>query len=222
MPQGQRRAPAHRVILPSWIPPDQPLYLNLAIRRRIRREFDPTGIFLNIPYSDRYSSLEVAIISTVTAYGLTPRMARERSRTEMRLLRIAELILTCQYGLTDLSYITRMNIPLELGLLLAFGKETFIASSRRYGALRTISDLNFSDIHYHEGRVRKLIVTLSRWIEQNCSKKRLKTDTLLQRYRRLRRLRQSLGDDFDRLRPQEISRLLGVAADEFQMRLPGG
>lgn len=221
MPQGQRRRPARRVILPSWIPSDQPLYLNQAIRRRIHREFDPLGIFLNIPYSHRYSNLEVAIISTVTAYGLTPRMARERSRTEVRLLKIIELILACKFGFTDLSYVSRMNMPLELGLLLAFGKETFIASGRRYAALRTISDLNFSDIHYHEGRVRKLIVALSRWIEQNCSKKRLTTDTLLQRYRHLRQLRLSLGDDFDRLRPQEITGILGVAEDEFRMRLSG-
>ena len=221
MPQGQQRTLARRLVLPSWFPPDHPLYLNQAIRRHIRREFDPTGIFLNIPYSERYSNLEVAIISTVTAYGLTPRMARERSRMEVRLLKITELILTCNYGFTDLSYITRMNMPLELGLLLAFGKETFIASGKRYAALRTISDLNFADIHYHEGRIRKLIVTLSRWIEQNCSKKRLMTGTLLQRYRHVRQWRESLGDDFDKLTPQEITRLLGVAEDEFQMRLPG-
>jgi len=140
---------------------------------------------------------------------------------EVRLLKITELILTCNYGFTDLSYITRMNMPLELGLLLAFGKETFIASGKRYAALRTISDLNFADIHYHEGRIRKLIVALSRWIEQNCSKKRLMTGTLLQRYRRVRQWRESLGDDFDKLTPQEITRLLGVAEDEFGMKLSG-
>jgi hypothetical protein len=140
---------------------------------------------------------------------------------EMRLLRITELVLTCNYGFTDLSYVTRMNMPLELGLLLAFGKETFVASGKRYSALRSISDLNFADIHYHEGRIRRLIVALSRWIEQTCSRKRLTTETLLQRYRRLRRLRETLGDDFDRLRPREITRLLGVAKDEFKMKLPG-
>lgn len=146
-------------------------------------------------------------------------MARERSRAEVRLLKISELMLTCNYGLTDLSYVTSMNMPLELGLLLAFGKETFIIARKRYSALRTISDLNFSDIHYHEGGIRSLIVALSKWIEQTCSKKRLTTQTLLRRYHRLRRLRQSLGDDFDRLRPDEISKLLGVAEDEFQMIL---
>jgi hypothetical protein len=185
------------------------------------REYDPAGIFLNIPYSRRYTNLEVAIISTVTAYGLLPRMARERLRMEMRLLKIAELVLTCNYGFTDLSYLTRMNMPLELGLLLAFGKETLVVSRRRTSALKTISDLNFADIHYHEGRIRKLVVTLSRWIEQNCSRKRLTTEALLQRYRRLRRLRRTLGDDFDRLRAEEISKLLGVAEDEFRMKLAG-
>ncbi len=204
-----------------WISPDQPLHLTQTICRRIRREFDPAGIFLNIPFSNRYTNLEVAIISTAYAYGLRPRTARERSRTEVRLLKIAELILACRYGFTDLSYATRLNMPLELGLLLAFGKETFIASRKRYGSLRSISDLNFSDIHYHEGSIRRLIVEFSRWIEQTRPGKRLTTNTLLQCYRRLRRVRHSLGEDFDKLRPNEITRLLGVAEDEFRMELAG-
>ncbi len=195
--------------------------MSSSVRRRISREYDRNGIFLNIPYGKHYSNLELAIISTVTAYGLTPRMARERSRLEIRLLKIAELMLTCQYGLTDLSYVTRMNMPLELGLLLAFGKETFIISSRRYSALRTISDLNFGDIHYHEGGIRRLVVALSRWIEQTCSTKRLTTATLLQRYRRWRSVRKRLGDDFDKLKPEELTAMFGVAKDEFQMTLPG-
>ncbi len=221
MPRQKRQDSVRAPTLPTWIPPDQPLYVNTAIRRRIRREFDPRGIFLNVPYSNRYSNLEVAIISTVTAYDLNPRMARERSRTEVRLLKITELMLACRYGLTDLSYEKRMNMPLELGLLLAFGKETFIASGRKYSSLRTISDLNFSDIHYHEGSVRRLIGALSRWVEGTCSKKRLTTHTLVQRYRRLRKLRRSLGDDFDRLKPEEIAMVLGVVRDEFQLTLEG-
>ena len=196
---------------------------NIELIRRLLLEIekndDPTqAVAVTV---DGYSPIEVAILSTVTAYGLTPRMARERSRLEVRLLKIAELMLICRYGLTDLSYPTRMNMPLELGLLLAFGKETFITSRKRYSALRTISDLNFGDIHYHEGSIRRLVVALSRWIEETCSGKRLTTETLLRRYRRLRRIRRLLGDDFDGLRPQGITALLGVAKDEFQMILPG-
>lgn len=221
MPKRKRTASRRSPLLPSWIPPTHPLYLNRTVREEVRREYDPRGIFLNIPYSAHYSNLEIAIIATVTAYGLKPRMARERSRMEVRLLRIFELILKCQFALTDLTYVTRMNMPLERGLLLAFGKETFVTSKKRYGALRTVSDLNFCDIHYHEGGVRRLVVGLSRWIEQNCSSKRLTTNTLLQRYSRLRQLRRYLGDDFDRLRPEEITAVLGVARDEFRMQLPG-
>ncbi len=149
-------------------------------------------------------------------------MARERSRLEIRLLKIAELMLTCRYGLTDLSYVTRMNMPLELGLLLAFGKETFITSRRRYSALRTVSDLNFGDIHYHEGSVHRLIVALSGWIEETCSVKRVTIPTLLRRYRVWRSFREYLGkEDFDKLKPQELTKLFGVAKDESKRILPG-
>src|SRR5574341_1115027 len=137
--EGQMRMLSVETVVPKEIiPPEQPLHLSQTIRSRIRREFDPYGIFLNIPYSRRYSGLEVVIMSTVTAYGLTPRMARERTRTEIRLLKITELMLSCKFGFTDLSYVTRMNMPLELGMLLAFGKETFIASGKRYAALKTV------------------------------------------------------------------------------------
>jgi hypothetical protein len=188
---------------------------------RISREFDANGIFLNIPYSSQYSSLEIAVFSTVTAYGLTPRMARERSRLEIRLTKIVELMLTCRYGLTDLSYLKRMNMPFELGLLLALGKENFIISKKNYSALRSISDLNFTDIRYHRGTVQRLVTELSRWIEQTCSNKRVRTKTLLERYRRLQTIRAKLGQDFEKLRPQEIAKLLGVVQDEFKMNLSG-
>lgn len=150
---------------------------------------------------------------------MTPHMARERAGMEIRLLKIVELMLSCKYGLTDLSYVRRMNMPLELGLLLAFGKETFVMTTQRYSALRTISDLDFCDIHHHQQSIRRLIVGVSRWIEQNYSSKRLTTNTLFQRYRRLRQIRRQLGEDFDRLTPQEIAKLLGVAGDEFKMIL---
>ena len=213
-----RRRPA---LLPSWISEGHPLYLNSEARSRIRQEFHGnSGIFLNIPYSDRYSNLEVATISTVTAYGLTPRMARERVRLEVRAQKIFELILSCRYGFTDLSYQTRMNMPLELGLLLALGKETFVTSKKRYSSLKSISDLNFGDIHYHGGSVRTLIKELSRWIEQTCSTKQLTTKDLLKRYRMVYRFRNELGEDFDKRLPQLISRLLRIFEQEFKAEIP--
>lgn len=188
-----RGARKRKPLVPTWIPADHPLFLNKLVRARIRRSFDPRGIFLNIPYGPAYSKFEIAIISTVTAYGITPRMARERTRMEVRLHRIVELMLGCSYGLTDLSYPRRMNMPLELGLLPVFGKDSFVMTASGHSALRTISDLNFCDPHQHGGSVRRLIAGLSRWIEQNCSPKRLKAKTLLGRYRRLSEIRERLG-----------------------------
>lgn len=216
----KHRTKAHKAVIPSWIAADHPLHLNATIRKRILREFDSSGIFLNIPYSKGYSTLEMAIVSTVTAYDLTPHMARERTRMEVRVQKIVELMLTCHYGLTDLSYVRRMNMPLELGMLLAFGKETFVMTSQQYAALKTVSDLNFCDIHHHGKTISRLISGLSRWIEQNCSQKRLRTKTLVQRYKRLREIRQRLGQDFNRLPPQAIAKLLGVVKDEFNVLLP--
>lgn len=150
---------------------------------------------------------------------MTPHMARERRRLEVRLQKIVELMLVCGYGLTDLSYVKRMNMPLELGLLMAFGKETFVMAGEKYSSLKTISDLNFCDPFNHQRSIRRLIAGLSHWIEQNCSTKRLTTKTLLQRYGRLRQLRKRLKEDLDRLAPQQIVKLLGVAKDEFHMIL---
>ncbi len=211
-----RRPP---VLLPNWYHSSHPLHLSPSVRRRILREFDPRGIFLNIPYSPRYTKLEVAILSTVTAYGLAPRMAKEQVGLEIRLQKIARMALSCGYGLTDLSYVGRMNMPLELGLLLAWGRETFVMSTRPYENLRTISDLNFADIHFHRGSVKRLIHGLSRWVEQQCSSKRLRATTLLKRYRQWQEIRRSLGSDFDRLQPHEIAKMVGIAEDEFSIHL---
>lgn len=203
----------------TWIGSSHPLHLSRAVLERIRKNFDPRAIFLNIPYSRRYSNLEVAIISTVTAYGMRPRMARERIRMEIRMLKIVELILSCQYGLTDLTYAMRMNMPLELGLLLAFGRETFVMSRRRYSALRAASDLNFCDIHYHEGSVRSLIAGLSAWLEEVYYPKDLTVRALLRRYRRWKKIREALGDMFDRLKPEQIAKLVELVEKPFAMKL---
>ncbi len=186
-----------RRLIPSWIPPDQPLYLGPRVRRRIRTQFDRKAMFLNIPYAKSYSDFEIAIISTVTAYGLIPRMAKERLRTENRLLKIVELILSCQYGLADLSYATRLNIPFELGLLMSFAKETLVICREPYAAIRALSDLNSSDANCHHGSIRRLIIMVSRWIEQVCIERRHTTQSLFRRYKRLQLIRRKLGEDFE-------------------------
>jgi hypothetical protein len=205
-------------LIPSWLPDHHPFYVSRPAARRIRRVFKPNRIFLNIPYASRYSNLEVAVLSTATAYDLHPCMAKERSKLEIRMRKIVELVLTCKYGFTDLSYATRMNMPFELGVLLAWGKETFVITSHPSRTIKALSDLNFGDIEFHRRRVKLLIEKFSRWIERTATAKRLTSATLLTRYRRWQAFRRSLGGDFDRLTPAQLANLVGVAEDEFSVR----
>lgn len=182
-----------------------PAYLPPAFRRQIRKRFDARGIFLNIPYAVRYTRLELAVIATATAYGLRPVLAKQQVVFDVRFKRILELITSCAFGFTDLSYEKRMNMPFELGIMMAMGKDCFIVSRRKYSGLASISDLSLGDIHYHEADPIRLVKGFSRGIESNCSLKRPPIVELVQRYHAFVRLRRALGkDDFDRLSPQEI------------------
>ena len=211
------RLPAVRCRIPIGFSDFHPCYLPPTTRHRIHRSFNRRGIFLNIPYAERYTALEVAIISTATAYGLRPVMAKQRVVFEERFRRIWTMILGCPYAFTDLSYVRRMNMPLELGLILALGKNCFITSDRRYQALRSISDLNLGDIHYHQRRPRRLIADFSAWIEANCTRVRIPLRFLIARFRAVSWLRlEHLGiDEFDRLDPMNISDVLDAATTKL-------
>jgi hypothetical protein len=205
-------------LIPGWLADHHPFYVSPATAERVRRGFRSDRIFLNIPYASKYSNLEVAVLSTATAYGLDPHMAKERSRLEVRMRKIVELMLTCNYGFTDLSYADRMNMPFELGVLLAWGKETFVVTSHPTRTIKALSDLNFGDIEFHRGTVKLMIEKFSRWIERTATTKRLTAGTLLTRYRRWQVIRRSLGSDFDRLTPAQLADLVGAAEDEFSLK----
>jgi hypothetical protein len=161
-------------------------------------------------------------MSTATAYGLVPVMAKQRPRFEGRLQRILEMIYSCAFGLTDLSYRDRMNMPFELGVMLAVGKNCFIIGKRRYSAIRTISDLNLGDIFYHEGQPKRLVRDFATWIEHNCTRKRIPLQDLQARFDAFVRLRRYLGsDEFDRLSPQEIAGMLAAVRSRLRLKLVG-
>jgi hypothetical protein len=201
--------PSVRCVIPAGLPSFHPCYTDPALRARIRRQFHRDRIFLNIPYAARYTTFELAIISTTTAYGLIPVMAKQRARFEVRLRKLVEMIYSSGSGLTDLSYTTRLNMPFELGLMLALGKNVFIVSRRPYSALRSISDLSLGDIAYHRGDPRRLIRQLAGWIEENCSTKHIELAPLYSRFQVFVRLRRYLGSaEFDRLSPQQISEMI--------------
>jgi hypothetical protein len=208
-------------LIPNWCRPNHPLHFSADIRRLIRKEHSPDGIFLNIPYAQRYTNFEIAVLSTVTAYGLIPHMAKQESGLSVRLHKIARMMLSCDLAFTDLSYAKRLNMPFELGILLAWGKENFVVSAARYESLQRISDLNFGDIHYHERSVGKLIKSLSLWLRQRYPKRAMSLNVLFRRYRRWQKIRRELGRDFDQLSPQDIDQMLKIAEAEYKIELPG-
>lgn len=147
-------------------------------------------------------------------------MAKEEIGLSVRLHKIARMILSCGYGFTDLTYVKRMNLPFELGLLLAWGKDTFVASAMPYQSLRTISDLNFGDVFYHQRSVHRLINGVASWLRQHYSEKQFSLAVLLERYRRWQRIRKAVGRDFDNLTPEQIGKMIEIAKEEFKLRFP--
>jgi hypothetical protein len=132
------------------------------MRKRARQE----SAFLNIPYDRRYESLYLAFIAGLCAFGLRPRATIEIPSTKRRLERIIELIRGCRYSFHDLSRVQldrnspttpRFNMPFELGLAVdwALGAnpkhEWFVFESRAHRLEKSLSDLNGTDPHVHDG-----------------------------------------------------------------------
>jgi hypothetical protein len=147
-------------------------------------------------------------------------MAKQDPSMAVRIHKIAQMILSCKYAFTDLTYIKRMNMPFELGLLLAWGKVSFVICEKNHQAIRTISDLNFGDVHSHKGSANELITRLGGWLAQQFPRKRASIPILQQRYRRWQKLRKALGADFDQLAPHEIDKMMKIAQKEYRMDIP--
>jgi len=128
----------------------------------------PDDAFLNIPYDERYRDLYFAFISGLAAFGLTPRATLEIPGGTRRLERIFELITSCRYSFHDLSRVEldlkrpatpRFNMPFELGLVLGWlrankrAKHTwFVFESVKRRMSKSLSDLDGTDPHVHDGR----------------------------------------------------------------------
>lgn len=212
------RSTSQKPFIPTGLK-NPPLSLSPTQRTEIRKNFHPDGIFFNIPYADDYKPLELALQSTALVYGLIPRLAKERTRLEVRIEKILVLILSGGYGVTDLSYADRLNRPFELGLLIAYGKPTFVIARERTKTVKYISDLNFTDIHYHKGHPEQLIKEFCSWIESSCGKPRRRLNDIVKAYHRCCAVREKVGPaDFDRLNSAE---LLELFRDIFDAKLLG-
>jgi hypothetical protein len=128
----------------------------------------PAHVFLNIPYDKKFERLCLAYIAGISAFGLVPRATLEIPTSMRRLDRILELLGKCQFALHDLSRVEvdrtppptpRFNMPFELGLSVAWahmGRSRhfwFVLESQNYRLAKSLSDLNGTDVHVHNGTI---------------------------------------------------------------------
>jgi len=136
---------------------------------------DPNSVFLNIPYDQEFQNLYLAYIVGIYQLRLVPFITSGISGGERRLDRILALVQSCRYSIHDLSRVElsvtppatpRFNMPLELGLTIAWAKlrprrHTWFlweASPRRIQ--KSMSDLDGTDPYIHFGTVEGVLSEL--------------------------------------------------------------
>lgn len=142
--------------------------------RQVRSDPFRPSVFLNLPYDRKFERLFLAYIAGVSAFGMTPRATLEIPGSARRLDRIFELISSCPYSIHDLSRVQldratpatpRFNMPFELGLAVAHEKSggqhawfAFESLDRRI--MKSLSDLNGTDVYIHRGRLHGVFAQL--------------------------------------------------------------
>jgi hypothetical protein len=146
-------------------------------RRRLRLRAGAEtrdNAFLNVPYDRRYERLYLAFIGGLSAFGLAPRATVELAGSRRRLERIVRVLRSCRYSFHDLSRVSldrnppatpRFNMPFELGLAVSPGRsrahEWFVFEERRHRLTKSLSDLNGTDPHIHDGRPEGVLRALT-------------------------------------------------------------
>jgi hypothetical protein len=131
---------------------------------------DPKGVFLNVPFDDRYEPLFITLIGVLVFLGQEPHCVLEvREKGEGRLARILELMQSCRISIHDLSRVStpvRFNMPFELGiacalkLLRPFDYEVLVLDSKGYRLDKTLSDYKGRDPLIHHGTIDGLLACL--------------------------------------------------------------
>jgi hypothetical protein len=130
--------------------------------------------FLNVPYDRRYERLYLAFIAGLSAFGLAPRATIELAGSQRRLDRIVRLLRSCRYSFHDLSRVSldrnppatpRFNMPFELGLAVTTSRDRphdwFVFEERRHRLMKSLSDLNGTDPHIHDGEPEGVLRALT-------------------------------------------------------------
>ena len=160
-------------------------------------------VFLNIPYDKKFEKLFLAYIAGISCFGLRPRTTLEIPGGSRRLDKILMLIAECRYSIHDLSRVEldsksprtpRFNMPFELGLAVALRgtgtgrrRDWFVCETMRLRLLKSLSDLNGTDPHIHDGRIAGVFRELGNIFSRTTGQ-----PTLQQMYRVYRGLRRDL------------------------------
>ena len=165
-----------------------------------RQRVEPDAVFLNIPYDPQFERLYVAYIVDLTILGFVPRATLGIPSGARRLERIFDLIQRCRFSIHDLSRVQldreaprapRFNMPFELGIAVAWAAQNasrhtwFTCEEDKYRPLKSISDLNGTDFHIHNGTVEGVMRELCNAFVR--TKKRPNVPFMMGVYRKLRR-----------------------------------
>jgi len=144
--------------------------------KRTKSTTTAQSVFLNIPYDERFRTLYLAYIAGLVHLGFVPRVTLGLPGGDRRLDKIIGEIQSCQYSIHDLSRVKtsksaprtpRFNMPFELGLAVAWQKSNpkehtwFVFEEKSYRVQKSLSDLNGTDPHIHDGRVAGVMRELS-------------------------------------------------------------
>jgi len=96
-----------------------------------------------------------------------------------------------------------MNIPFELGLLLAWGKHVVIFDRKKYRVSSVFSDIQMWDPVIYEGSKKQLREKLSKWIHENIEQEKGKYNPiewgikLRMANKAMNELRSKMSDDLE-------------------------
>jgi len=159
------------------------------------------NVFINCPFDEFYSSIFYAIIFTIFDCGCIPRCPLEiEDSSEIRIEKIAKIILECKYGIHDISRteldkntnLPRFNMPLELGMFLGakrFGeheqknKVCLILDKTPYRYHSFISDIAGQDIQAHKNEDSEAIKVVRNWLRSTSARTKIPGGSeILRRY----------------------------------------
>jgi hypothetical protein len=180
---------------------------------------------VNVPYDNRYADLEAAVVACLWAHGLVPVLGRDSVTSDLRIEKLAQMMDRCKLGVSDLSFRDRLNMPLELGMMLGGGIACAVLVKSKARLIRS-SDLLGVDPMEHGNDPKEVIRLLSKWLHDHARRRVNHYERTIARlaYRRIR-LTSYKTRDYNRIHgrvmPDIMHKIKSVIAAEKAVPPPG-